>query len=147
MEDQYCKENSLETKEQQSKECSAASQLPFPPAVFHLDQYKLVHMSLPKVKPHEHILSAISLSDNTSVIIVLKSYISALEGELSITCRPYNIKPSREDIDLLSSVEAQNQKINALSRTLIDDISKDRNVEKGLWLFANPSYIVKFFTI
>jgi hypothetical protein len=148
MESQYCKENSLEAGEKQSEECSAASPwLPFPPAVLRLDQYKLVHVSLPKVEPHEHILHTISLPDKTLVMIVLKSYISALEGKLRTICHPYNIKPSKEDMDLIGSVEAQNRKIDALSRTLVDDISKDRTAEKGLWFFADPSYIVKLFTI
>ena len=139
-EDQYCMENRLEAGEQQSKECSAASSwLPFPQAVFRLHQYTLVNVSLPKVEPRQHILCTITQQDGTSVVIVLKSYVSALEGQLGIICRPYDFQ--------LGSVDVQSQTIDALSSLLVDNISKDSIVEKGLWVFADPSYIVKLFTI
>jgi hypothetical protein len=77
----------------------------FPPVIFHLDEYKLVYISLLKVPPYEKILSTISLPNGSLVMIILGSYVLELKRDLDIKCFPYNIKPSREDIELLSLVK------------------------------------------
>jgi hypothetical protein len=118
----------------------------FPPAVFHLDAYRLVYVSLPKVPPHEKILSTISLPNGSLVVIVLGSYVSELERDLDTRCFPYNFEPSREDVELLGLVEAQNRQVNALARMAIDAMLRDNTLEKGLWVYAEPLCVFNLFT-
>jgi hypothetical protein len=120
--------------------------LAFPPAVFHLDAYKLIYVCLPKVPPHEKILSTISLPNGLSVVIVLGSYVSALEQDLDTKCWEYNIEPSREDVELLGLVEAQNQKVDALAKMAVDIILRDSTLEKGLWICADLPCVLNLFT-
>jgi hypothetical protein len=82
--------------------------LAFPPIIFYLDKYKLVYISLPKVLLYKKILSIISLLNGSLVVIILGLYILELERDLNTKCFLYNIKPSREDIELLGLVKAQN---------------------------------------
>jgi 16S rRNA G966 N2-methylase RsmD len=63
-----------------------------------------------------------------------------LERELDIKCFQYNIEPNREDVELLGSVKAQNQKIDALARMAVDAIRRDNTLEKGLWIYVDPPY-------
>jgi hypothetical protein len=118
----------------------------FPPAVFHLDAYKLVRVCLPKVPPHEKILSTISLPKGESVVIVLGSYVLALEQDLDTKCWEYNVEPSREDVELLGLVEAQNKKADALAKMAVDAILRDNMLEKGLWICADPPCVLNLFT-
>ena len=104
----------------------------FPLAIFHLDEYKLVYVSLPKVLLHEKILSTISLLNGSLVVIILGLYVSELERDLDTKCFLYNIKPSREDVELLSLVKAQNRQVNALVRIVINFILRDNTLKKGL---------------
>jgi hypothetical protein len=104
----------------------------FPPAVFHLDIYKLVYVCLPKVPPHEKILSTISLPNGSWVVIVLKSYVSELERDLDTLCFPYNVEPSQVD---------------ALARMAIDAMLRDNTLEKGLWVYAERLCVFNLFTI
>ena len=120
--------------------------LAFPDAVFHLDAYKLVHVCLPKVPPHEKILSTISLPKGESVVIVLGSYVLALEQDLDARCWEYNVELSREDVELLGLVEAQNKKADALAKMAVDAILRDNTLEKGLWICANPPCVLNLFT-
>ncbi|KAH9222988.1 hypothetical protein DL95DRAFT_517915 [Leptodontidium sp. 2 PMI_412] len=83
----------------------------FPLAVFHLEAYKLVYVT-------------VILPNDSSVVVVRKSYVSILEQDLNMRCFPYNIEPSREDVELLCLVEAQHRKVDALARML----------DKGLWI-------------
>jgi hypothetical protein len=119
---------------------------PFPHDVFHLDAYKLVYVCLPKVAPHENILSTISLPNGSSAIVVLRSYVPALERHLGTICFAYNVEPSREDVELRGPVEAQNQKIDTLARMAVDAILRDNTLEKGLWIYADPPCVLKLFT-
>jgi hypothetical protein len=118
----------------------------FPPAVFHLDAYKLVYVSLPKVPPHEKILSTISLPNGSLVVIVLGSYVSELERDLDTRCFPYNIEPSKEDVELLGLVKARNRQVDALARMAIDVMLRDNTLEKGLWVYADPLCVLNLFT-
>jgi len=157
IEEQYWEENALETGEQQWKgDCAASPGLSavqgqlepaFPKAIFYLDLYKLVYVSIPEVEPHEGILATIRISNDSVAMIVLKSEASAMEQKLGMICPPYNLEPNREDIDILGSVEARNQRIDALSRMAVDALLRDSRAEKGLWIYADPSHVVKLFTI
>jgi len=118
----------------------------FPPAVFHLDAYKLVYVSLPKVTPHEKILSTISLPNGSLVMIILRSYVLELKRDLDIKCFPYNIKPSRENVELLGLVEAQKWQVDALARKAIDAMLRNNMLEKGLWVCAEPRIVFNLFT-
>jgi hypothetical protein len=118
----------------------------FPPAIFHLDAYKLVCVCLPKVPPHEKILSTISLPNGCSVVIVLGSYVLALEQDLDTKCWEYNVEPSKEDVELLGHVEAQNRQVDALARMAIDVMLRDNTLEKGLWVYADPLCVLNLFT-
>jgi len=89
-------------------------------------------MSLPKVLLHEKILNTISLPNSSLVVIVLRLYILKLERDLDTKCFLYNIKPSKEDVELLSLVKAQNRQVNALARMAIDFILRDNTLKKGL---------------
>ena len=89
-------------------------------------------MYLPKVPPREEILSTISLPKGTLAVIVLGSYVLALERDLNTTCFPYNAEPSREDVELLGFVEAQNQQVDALARMVVDAMLGDDTLKKGL---------------
>jgi len=51
----------------------------FPPAVFHLDTYKLIYISLSKILLYKNIFNVISLLNSFLIIIILKSYILELE--------------------------------------------------------------------
>jgi hypothetical protein len=118
----------------------------FPRAVLHLEAYKLVYVYLPKVPPHENILSTISLPNGSLAVIVLGSYVSTLERDLDTRCFPYNVEPSREDVELLGFVEAQNQQVDALARMAVDAMLRDNTFEKGLWTCADPLYVLNLFT-
>lgn len=118
----------------------------FPRAVFHLEAYKLVYVYLPKVPPHEKILSTISLPNGSLAVIVLGSYVSALERDLDTRCFPYNVEPSREDVELLGFVEAQNQQVDALAGMAVDAMLRDNTLEKGLWTCADPLCVLDLFT-
>jgi hypothetical protein len=80
--------------------------LAFPPIVFYLDVYKLVYISLPKVLLYKKILSIISLLNGSLVVIILRLYVLELEQDLNTRCFPYNIKPSKEDVELLGLIKA-----------------------------------------
>ncbi|KAH8653947.1 hypothetical protein BGZ60DRAFT_419026 [Tricladium varicosporioides] len=120
---------------------------PFPKDIFHLDAYRLVCVCLPKVAPHENILSTISLPNGSLAMIVLRSYIPELERNLNIECFQYSIEPGREDVELLGSVEARNQKIDMLARLAVDAILRDSTLEKGLWIYADPLCILRLLSI
>ncbi|KAH7374078.1 hypothetical protein BKA64DRAFT_256845 [Cadophora sp. MPI-SDFR-AT-0126] len=107
---------------------------PFPSAVFHLEAYKLVYVCLPKVPPHRDILSTVILPNDSSVVVVRKSYVSTLEQDLDTRCFPYNVEPSREDVELLGLVEAQHRKVDALARMLVDPMLRDTRLDNGLWI-------------
>ncbi|KAH7364910.1 hypothetical protein BKA65DRAFT_146287 [Rhexocercosporidium sp. MPI-PUGE-AT-0058] len=106
----------------------------FPSAELHLEAYKLVYVCLPKVPPHQDILSTAILPNDSSVVVVRKSYVSTLEQDLDTRCFPYNVEPSREDVELLGSVEAQHRKVDALARMLVDPMLRDTRLDKGLWI-------------
>jgi hypothetical protein len=120
--------------------------LAFPRAVFHLEEYKLIYVSLPKVPPHEKILNTISLPNGSWAVIVLGSYVSELERDLDIVCSPYNVEPSMEDVKLLGLVEAQNRQVDALARMAIDAMLRDNALEKGLWVYVEPRCVFNLFT-
>ncbi|KAH6724828.1 hypothetical protein BKA61DRAFT_665511 [Leptodontidium sp. MPI-SDFR-AT-0119] len=87
----------------------------FPLAVFHLEAYKLVYVT-------------VILPNDSSVVVVRKSYVSILEQDLNMRCFPYNIEPSREDVELLCLVEAQHRKVDALARMLVDPILESKMI-------------------
>ena len=118
----------------------------FPRAVFHLEAYKLVYVCLPKVPPHEKILSTISLPNGSLAVIVLGSYVSALERDLDTRCFPYNVEPSREDVELLGFVEAKNRQVDAFARMAVDAMLRENTLEKGLWICADPLCVLNIFT-
>lgn len=118
----------------------------FPPGIFHLEAYRLVHVYRSEVPPNERILSTIRLPDNSSVLIVLRSYVSTLESDLRTGCLPYDVKPSKENVRLLGFVKAQNQQIDALASMAVDAISRDTTLEKGLWVCADPLHVLIHFT-
>jgi hypothetical protein len=65
-------------------------------------------------------------------VIILKSYVSELKRDLDTKCFPYNIEPSKEDVELLGLIKAQNRQVNALTRITIDFILRDNTLKKGL---------------
>jgi hypothetical protein len=114
-----------------------------PKAVFHLDLYELVHIRLPKVEPDKKILSQISLEDGSSVAIVLASDVLALELKFGIQLPPYNIEPSKEQVDLFGVTAARNQRIEELSRMAVDALFRD-SMAGVIW--ADLSYVMPLFT-
>jgi hypothetical protein len=63
-------------------------------------------MSLPKVPLYKKILSIISLLNGSLVVIILGLYVLELERDLDTKCFLYNIKPSKEDVELLGLIKA-----------------------------------------
>lgn len=77
---------------------------------------------------------------------MLGSYVSELERDLDTVCFPYNVKPSREDVELLGLVKAQKRQVDALARKAIDAMLRDNMLEKGLWVCAKPRSVFNLFT-
>jgi len=86
-----------------------------------------------KVELNGQILNTISLSNDSSAVIVRKSYVPLLEQELGVICPLYNIEP-KEHKDLFDSIEAQ---IDAFSRMAVDAILNNNPVEKKLCFYIN----------
>jgi hypothetical protein len=76
---------------------------------------------------------------------VPKSYVGELEQKLRTILPPYNIKPSRNDVDLLGTVEAQRRKVDALSKMAVDAIFPDKRLENGRSIHTEPSHVATLF--
>jgi hypothetical protein len=80
--------------------------LAFPRVVFHLEEYKLIYVSLPKVPLHEKILNTINLLNDSWTVIILKSYVLKLKRDLDTVYSSYNVELNIKDMKLLSLVKA-----------------------------------------
>jgi hypothetical protein len=76
---------------------------------------------------------------------MLGSYILELKQDLNTRYFLYNIKPNKEDIELLGLIKAQNRQINMLIRIAINIILRDNMLKKGLWVYAEPLYVFNLF--